>query len=207
MFSAKMDKNRSTKLIFRRKRPRLGSSCPNNDDMRSAHVDEINDTGCSSNGQERRRRLDAGSREHQNEAAEKEVDSSGELVTSRTGGESRDSAKLSTAPEQLPNSAGGDGADACSDTAGGTESAPIVGPEEGKSDDVGEGGGEIFVGSVDHLIEILDHDVNVTANYEGEVIRALGKTKKWQVKVEGGVVEGHGQVYVLGECSCLLTPL
>lgn len=206
-FSTKIDKRGSTKFILRRKRPRPGSSYPSNDHRGSAHVDEIKDTGCSNDGQEKRGRLDASSPDHQNEAAEKDVNSNSELVTSTTGGESRDSPELSAAAKQPPNSAGGDDADDSGDDGGGTGSAHIIGSEEEKSEDSGEGSGERAVGCVDHLCEFPDYDVNITANYEGKVMRAVGKRKKWEVNIDGGVVEGDGQVYVLGECSCVLSPL
>ena len=48
-------------------------------------------------------------------------------------------------------------------------------------------------------------DVVVTANFVGEFLKE-SRRKTWRLDLEGGVVEGRGQVFVFDECECWLTP-
>lgn len=59
--------------------------------------------------------------------------------------------------------------------------------------------------SVDHLCDVPEHDVSMTANFEGKVNRGRRNKLDWKFEVEGGVIECHREVYVLNKCLCLLT--
>lgn len=49
-------------------------------------------------------------------------------------------------------------------------------------------------------------DVIVTANYVGKFLKNRVR-QKWKLKLEGGAIEGEGQVFVFDECNCELDPL
>lgn len=46
-------------------------------------------------------------------------------------------------------------------------------------------------------------DVVLTANHVGK-LRKIQKTKKWRLDLEGGAIEGHGQVFVFDRCVAQL---